>query len=158
MAKIILNGIGDFISNVGKQLGWSNWLEINQDMINQFADLTLDRQWIHTDSQKANKQSPYGTTIAHGFFVMSLFTHFLDEVVEVRNVSQVLNYKVENLIFKKPVPASSRVRMTVTLNSAKDFGNICKATYQCRFEVEGNENPVVEGSLVFLYYFESELN
>lgn len=148
-----INNVDDFLQLSGKQLGESGWIEISQEMIDRFADLTLDRQWIHTNPQRAKEQSPYGSTIAHGYLVMSLFTHFLDEIVEVKNLSKVLNYSVEKLTFKAAVPVKSRVKATISLKSAKDLGNICKATYHCLFEIEGQLESVIEGSIVFVYYF-----
>ncbi len=153
MKKKIFSSVEDFLSNVGVQLGESQWLTISQDNIDRFAELTLDEQWIHTDPQRAKEQSPYGSTIAHGYFMLSLFTHFLDDIIEVNNLLQVLNYSVEKMIFKAAVPVNSRIRMVVDLKSAKDLGNICKATYHCTFEIEGKQVPAIEGSIVFIYYF-----
>jgi len=158
MEKKVFCSVDDFLNNVGEALGTSQSVEISQKMINQFADLTLDHQWIHTDPLKAKEESPFGTTISHGYLVMSLFTHFLDEVIEVKNVRQVLNYGVEKLTFKSAVPVNSKVKMSVSLKAARDLGGICKATYLCCFEVEGKEEPVIEGAIVFLYYFEEESN
>ncbi len=158
MDKKVFCCVDDFLNNVGEALGTSQSVEISQEMINQFADLTLDRQWIHTDPQKAKKESPFGTTISHGYLVLSLFTHFLDEIIEVKNLQQVLNYGVEKLTFKSAVPVNSKVKMSVLLKAVRDLGGICKATYQCSFEVEGKEDPVIEGTIVFLYYFEEETN
>lgn len=156
MKKYTLSSVDDFLANIGNQLGESQWLEIGQDNIDRFAELTLDRQWIHTDPQRAKEQSPYGSTIAHGYYVLSLFTHFLDEIIEVKNLSQVLNFSVEKMTFKSAVPVNSRVRMKVILKNAKDLGNICKATYQCVFEIDGKQAPAAEGSIVFVYYFKEE--
>lgn len=154
MNKRVFCCVDDFLSCIGETLGDSQCVEISQNMINQFADLTLDRQWIHIDPQKAKLQSPYGTTISHGFLVMSLFTHFLDEIIEVRDVQQILNYGVEKLTFKSAVPVDSKVKMSLLLKAARDLGGICKATYQCRFVIEGNDEPAIEGTIIFLYYFE----
>lgn len=158
MDKKIFRSVDDFLNNVGETLGTSQSVEISQEMINHFADLTLDRQWIHTDPQKAKEESPFGTTISHGYLVLSLFTHFLDEIIEVKNLQQVLNYGVEKLTFKTAVPVNSKLRMEVSLKSARDLGDICKATFMCKFETEGNNEPVVEGSIVFLYYFNETNN
>lgn len=154
MERKVFCCVDDFLSCVGETLGVSQCVEISQGMVNQFADLTLDRQWIHTDPKKAKEESPFGTTISHGYLVMSLFTHFLDEIIEVKNLRQVLNYGVEKLTFKNAVPVNSKVKMSVSLKAARDLGGICKATYQCKFEIEGKEEPAIEGSIVFLYYFE----
>ena len=156
MEKFTLSGVDDFLANVGNQLGESQWLEICQNNIDRFAELTLDRQWVHTDPLRAQKLSPYGSTIAHGYYVLSLFTHFLDEILEVKNLSQVLNYSVEKMTFKSAVPVNSCIRMKVSLKNAKDLGNICKATYKCVFEIDGKQDPVAEGSIVFVYYFKEK--
>ena len=148
MQKRVFNNVDDFTSCVGETLGVSQCVEISQDMINKFAELTMDQQWIHTNPVRAKEQSPHGTTIAHGNFVLSLFTHFLDEIIDVRNLRQVLNYG----------PVNSKLRMKVSLKSARDLGDICKATFMCKFETEGNNDPVVEGSIVFLYYFNETNN
>ena len=158
MQKRVFNNVDDFTSCVGETLGVSQCVEISQDMINKFAELTMDQQWIHTNPVRAKEQSPHGTTIAHGYFVLSLFTHFLDEIIEVRNLRQVLNYGIDKLTFKTAVPVNSKLRMKVSLMSARDLGDICKATFMCKFEIDGNNDPVVEGSIVFLYYFNETNN
>ncbi len=158
MQKRVFNNVDDFTSCVGETLGVSQCVEISQDMINKFAELTMDQQWIHTNPVRAKEQSPHGTTIAHGYFVLSLFTHFLDEIIEVRNLRQVLNYGIDKLTFKTAVPVNSKLRMEVSLKSARDLGDICKATFMCRFETEDNNDSVVEGSIVFLYYFNEQNN
>jgi len=82
-----------------------------------------------------------------------LIPHFLDQIIEVENLKQLVNYSVEKMVFRSAVPVNSKLRMKATLKSAKDLGNICKASILCSFEVEGNEKPVLEGTIVFLYYF-----
>ena len=153
MNKRIIESVDDFLNLSGEVLGESEWICVSQDVINHFADATFDHQWIHVDSERAKKESPYNTTIAHGYLTLSLIPHFLDEIIDVRNVRQILNYGIENLNFKEVVPVNSRVRMKVSLKSVNDFGSMCKTTYLCCFEIEGNPKPVVEGSIVFLYLF-----
>ncbi len=154
MSKRILKSVDDFLNLSGELLGTSEWLTINQDVINHFADSTFDHQWIHVDTERAKSDSPYQTTIAHGYLTLSLIPHFLDEIIEVENLRQLVNYSVDKMIFHSVVPVNSQLRMKATLKSAKDLGNICKASIQCSFEVEGKEEPVLEGTIVFLYYFE----
>ena len=137
----------------GECLGTSEWLTIDQNVINHFADSTFDHQWIHVDSERAKKDSPYQKTIAHGYLTLSLIPHFLDDIIEVRNLKQLVNYSVEKMVFRSAVSVNSNLRMKATLKSAKDLGDICKASIQCSFEVEGKMEPVLEGSIVFLYYF-----
>ena len=154
MAITTIKNIEHFLSFEGKCLGRSEWLTINQDVINHFADSTFDHQWIHVDAERAKTDSPYQTTIAHGYLTLSLIPHFLDEIMEVKNLKQLVNYSVEKMVFRSAVPVNSKLRMTATLKSAKDLGDICKASIHCTFEVEGKVEPVLEGTIVFLYYFE----
>jgi acyl dehydratase len=152
--RTILKSVDDFLNLSGQLLGISEWLTIDQDAINHFADSTFDHQWIHVDIERAKTDSPYQTTIAHGYLTLSLIPHFLDEIIEVENLKQLVNYSVEKMVFRSVVPVNSKLRMKATLKSAKDLGNICKASLLCSFEIEGEEKPVLEGTIVFLYYFE----
>lgn len=152
--RIIFNNVDDFINHKQKSLGVSNWFEVSQNSINQFADATRDHQWIHVDIDKAKTDSPYGSTIAHGYLTLSLLPSFLDEIIEVRNLKQLVNYGIKDFTFKNAVKVGSRLRMRASVKSAKDLGNICQATITCTFEVEGLEEPVAEGYIIFLYYFE----
>ncbi|CDD97639.1 putative enoyl-CoA hydratase 1 [Bacteroides intestinalis CAG:315] len=153
MVKVIINTIEDFLQLSGEKLGESSWLLVDQNMINQFADATHDHQWIHVDADKAKTNSPYQTTIAHGYLTLSLLPCLLDEILEVRNLKYLVNYSIEKMVYKSVVLVDSKLRMVATLKSAKDLGNICKTNIQCTFEIEGQEKPVLEGSIVFLYYF-----
>lgn len=153
MKKTILNSVGDFINHVGEFLGCSEWMTITQDVINHFADASFDHQWIHVNPEKAQKESPYQVTIAHGYLTISLIPHFLDDIIEVKNLNQLVNYSVNKMVFHSAIPVNSRLRMKAILDSAKDLGNICKANIHCLFEIEGKEEPVLDGNIVFLYYF-----
>lgn len=153
MNTIKLKSVDDFLNLSGQLLGTSEWLTINQDVINHFADSTYDHQWIHIDTERAKTDSPYQTTIAHGYLTLSLIPHFLDQIIEVENLKQLVNYSVDKMVFRSAVPVNSKLRMKATLKSAKDLGEICKASILCSFEVEGKEEPVLVGTIVFLYYF-----
>ena len=154
MNRIKLKSVDDILNLSGESLGVSEWLTIDQNVINHFADSTFDHQWIHVDTERAKSDSPYHTTIAHGYLTLSLIPHFLDQIIEVENLKQLVNYSVEKMVFRSAVPVNSNLRMKASLKSAKDLGNICKASIQCSFEVEGKAEPVLEGTIVFLYYFE----
>lgn len=153
MSKRILKSVDDFLNLSGECLGTSEWLTINQNVIDHFADSTFDHQWIHVDVERAKTDSPYHTTIAHGYLTLSLIPHFLDDIIEVRNLKQLVNYSVEKMVFHSAVPVDRKLRMKATLKSAKDLGNICKASIHCSFEVEGQNDPVLVGTIIFLYYF-----
>ena len=153
MSKTIIHNIDEFIERKGTELGVSEWFEVSQEVINNFADATRDHQWIHVDTNKAATDSPYGSTIAHGYLTLSLLPSFLDEIIEVHNLKQLVNYGIKDFTFKNAVKVGSRLRMRASVKSAKDLGNICQATITCTFEVEGLEEPVAEGNIIFLYYF-----
>ena len=154
MSKTIIHNIDEFIERKGTELGVSEWFEVSQEVINNFADATRDHQWIHVDTNKAATDSPYGSTIAHGYLTLSLLPSFLDEIIEVHNLKQLVNYGIKDFTFKNAVKVGSRLRMHASGKSAKDLGNICQATITCTYEVEGLEEPVAEGNIIFLYYFE----
>ena len=154
MSKTIIHNIDEFIERKGTELGVSEWFEVSQEVINNFADATRDPQWIHVDTNKAATDSPYGSTIAHGYLTLSLLPSFLDEIIEVHNLKQLVNYGIKDFTFKNAVKVGSRLRMRASVKSAKDLGNICQATITCTFEVEGLEEPVAEGNIIFLYYFD----
>ena len=154
MSKVTIQSIEDFIERKGTELGRSEWFEVSQDVINQFAGATRDYQWIHVDADKAATDSPYGSTIAHGYLTLSFLPSFLDDIIEVRNLKQLVNYGIKDFTFKNAVKVGSHLRMRASVKSAKDLGNICQATITCTFEVEGMNEPVAEGNIIFLYYFE----
>ena len=153
MNKRTIGSVDEFLNLSGDFLGMSEWMTIDQNIINHFADSTFDHQWIHVDKERAETESSYKTTIAHGYLTISLIPHFLDDIIEVRNLKQLVNYSVEKMVFHSAVPVDSKLRMKATLKSAKDLGNICKASIHCSFEIEGKDEPVLDGTIIFLYYF-----
>ena len=153
MKKTKIKSAEDFIRLNGKFLGISKWININQDLINHFADATFDHQWIHIDEEKAYKESLTKTTIAHGYLTISLIPYLLNDIIKVYNLKQLINYSIKEIIFKSVVPVNSRLRLIATLKSAKDIGDICKANIFCQFEIEGQEEYALEGTIIYLYYF-----
>lgn len=126
---------------------------MSHEVINHFADATYDHQWIHVDPDKAKQESSYGTTIAHGYLTLSLLPHLLDEIIQVDNLQQLVNYSIDKMIYKSVVPVNSRVRLCASLKNAKDLGDIVKADITCKFEIEGQDTPALEGTIIYLYYF-----
>lgn len=153
MPLVIFNSVDDFLKYKGSDIGVSEWLLVDQNMINRFAEATLDYQWIHIDLQKTKNETDLGATIAHGYLLPSLIPHFLDQVFSVTNLDKLVNYGIEKMVFKSPVPVNSRLRLRAKLDSAKDLGNICLANIRCVFEIEEQDVPVAEGNIKFLYYF-----
>jgi acyl dehydratase len=153
MSKVILSSFQDFEPYIGKELGVSDYLTITQEQINTFADATLDHQWIHVDTEKAQAESPYKTTIAHGYLTVSLLPVLWAQIVEVRNTKLLVNYGIEKLKFNQAVTVGSQVRVRAKLVSAVNLRGITKAEIGVTMEIEGNKKPAFQGSVVFLYHF-----
>ena len=94
MAKLIINSYEEFASHLGEKLGESDWLQVDQERINLYADATLDHQWIHVDVERAKEESPYHSTIAHGYLTLSLLPYLWQQIVEVRNIKMLVNYGI----------------------------------------------------------------
>ncbi len=153
MAQLIINSYDEFASYVGKELGQSDWFEIGQERINLFADATADHQWIHVDVERAQRESPYKSTIAHGYLTVSLLPHLWDQIVEVRNIKMLVNYGMDKMRFGIPILTGSRVRLTAKLAGIQDLRGICKAEIAFVIEVENERKPALTGVAAFLYYF-----
>jgi acyl dehydratase len=125
---------------VGQHLGHSEWLEIDQQRINLFADATGDHQWIHVDAQRA-AQGPFGKTIAHGYLTLSLASLFLPQVMQVNNVSMGVNYGCEKVRFPAPVPVGSRVRGGGELVAAEEVKGGVQVIVRMTIEIEGEDRP-----------------
>jgi len=153
MSKVILSSFQDFEPYIGKELGVSDYLTITQEQINTFADATLDHQWIHVDTEKAQAESPYKTTIAHGYLTVSLLPVLWAQIVEVRNTKLLVNYGIEKLKFNQAVTVGSQVRVRAKLVSAVNLRGITKAEIGVEMEIKDNNKPAFQGSVVFLYHF-----
>ena len=131
----------ELLSAVGKQLGASEWLTIEQARVNQFADATGDHQWIHVDPERA-KSGPFGSTIAHGYLTLSLVNLFLPQLLEVRGVSMGVNYGCDKVRFPSPVKVGSRVRGAGEVVAAEEVkGGAVQVTVRVSVEIEGSERP-----------------
>jgi acyl dehydratase len=153
MIRRIINGFDDFHMLTGQELGVSDYITITQEQINSFAEATFDNQWIHTDPERAAVESPFKTTIAHGYLTLSLLTYLWYNIMDVRNVKMVVNYGIEQLRFNQPVTVNSRVRARVALESATNLRGITKIKIRIILEIEGNAKPAYECTVVFLYHF-----
>ena len=151
--KTVINSYDEFASYLGKPLGTSEWLEVDQDRINAFADATLDHQWIHVDVERAKAESPYKSTIAHGYLTLALLPHLWDEIVEVNNLKMMVNYGMDKMRFGQPVITGSRIRMTAKLANIENLRGISKAYIDFTIEIEGQRKPALKGEAQFLYYF-----
>ena len=137
---------------VGKEIGVSDWIEIDQVRIQAFADCTGDQQWIHTDVERCRTESPFGTTIAHGFLTLSLLARLLMDVGTVPpDASRVMNSGVNNVRFKAPVRAGSRVRGRVSLSSVETkSGGRTLATVSAVLEVENEKDPALQADVILM--------
>ena len=146
-----LDTLGDF---VGKELGVSDWVVVDQTMINQFAQSTGDHQWIHVDAERCKRESPFGAPIAHGFLTLSMLVPLQMQLGTIpAGVSRVMNCGVEQVKFQSPVLAGERVRARVTLKSvdAKGTSRLLLVTGNV-MEVEGKDKPALTADLVAMVY------
>jgi acyl dehydratase len=153
MSKVIIGSYQDFEQYIGKELGVSDYLKITQEQINLFADATLDHQWIHVDEAKAQIESPYKSTIAHGYLTLSLLPYLWSQIVEVRNTKLLVNYGIEKFKFNQAVTVGSEVRVKASLKSAVNLKGITKAEIEVVLEIKESKKPAYQGSVVFLYHF-----
>ncbi|WP_329370867.1 MaoC family dehydratase [Streptomyces sp. NBC_00669] len=135
---------------VGEQLGWTDWVEIEQKRIDQFAEATGDHQWIHVDPERA-AQGPFGTTIAHGFLTLSLIPSLTPRLFSVEGVRMGVNYGVNKVRFPAPVPVGSRLRATAKIVEVSEAGGVQLVT-QVTIEREGGEKPVCVAETVARFY------
>jgi acyl dehydratase len=140
MAHSVLNGLDEVRAAAGQHLGYSDWLEISQDRVNQFAEATGDHQWIHVDVEQA-KSGPFGGPIAHGYLTLSLSNLFLPQIVEVTGVSMGVNYGTDKVRFPAPVLVGSRVRGGAEMIEAIDVTGGVQTLIRITIEVEGGSKP-----------------
>jgi acyl dehydratase len=153
MPPRVINGIEELKALVGHTLGQSEWLDVTQERVNQFANGTGDHQWIHCDPERAQRESPYGTTVAHGFFTLSLSPVLAQQIYTVTGLKLVLNYGLNRVRFPGPVKVGSRVRMTCDLIDLKVTPAGVQATTRNVFEVEGQDKPVCVAESVVRMFF-----
>ncbi|MGE0659907.1 MAG: MaoC family dehydratase [Reyranellaceae bacterium] len=145
--------INDYAAQVGKEIGVSDWVLVDQDRINKFADATGDHQWIHVDVEKARKEMPGGKTIAHGYLTLSLVPMLTHGISRVKKVSRGINYGSNKVRFTSPVPAGSRVRARQKLVAADPVqGNGIRFTAEITIEVEGQERPACVAEVMSIQY------
>lgn len=150
--SVVVRNTQDFRTLIGEEIGTSSWVEVTQEQIDGFADLTGDHQWIHTDSERA-ASGPFGTTIAHGYLTLSLLIPLLEEVFVVENRTSSINYGLDKVRFPAPVPSGSRVRMSAILAEATDVDSGVQVKIDCIFEVDGQERPACVARAVLRHHF-----
>ncbi|MCM1010988.1 MULTISPECIES: MaoC family dehydratase [Brevibacterium] len=144
-----LTGIDEVEAAVGTELGTSEWLTVDQDMITAFADATDDHQWIHLDEERA-AAGPFGATIAHGFYTLSLLPKFSAEIFAIEGVSMKINYGLNKVRFPQPVLVDSRLRDTATLTEVTRSPKGTQLIIRHVIEIEGQERPACIAEMVSL--------
>jgi len=154
MPARILTNLESLKELVGQEVGVTDWFTVSQDRIQQFADATLDHQWIHVDVQRAQRESPFGAPIAHGFLTLSLLPHFMHQALDVKEgVRMGVNYGLNKLRFVSPVRSGTRVRARFILQSFTDVPpDAVAAVYQATVEGEDNPKPCCVAEWVVRYY------
>lgn len=150
---VVVNSYEEFESHLGEVIGVSDWLEIGQDRINMFADATNDHQWIHTDVERAKVESPYKTTIAHGYLTLSLLPSMWQSLIQVNNISMMVNYGMDKMKFGQPVKSGDSVQLTAKLQSIQNLRGITKVEISFVLNIKNEKKFALEGIATFLYYF-----
>ena len=155
MSKLVINNYEDFAAMLGKNLGVSDYVELSQDRINMFADATLDHQWIHVNPEKAAVESPFKTTIAHGYLTLSMLPYLWNQIIEVNNLKMMVNYGMDKMKFGQAVKSGESIRLVADLESIANLRGTVKAEIKFRIEIKDQRKPALEGNALFLYYFEN---
>ena len=148
---LTLTGVEEVKGKVGQELGVSDWKEVTQDSVNEFAHVTGDHQWIHVDPERA-KETPFGGTIAHGFYTLSLYPALFYEMVEFDGFAFGLNYGLNRVRFPAPMPVGDRVRVHAKLSNVEDIAGGIQTTIEYTFEREGGDKPVCVAEVVYRSY------
>jgi acyl dehydratase len=139
-------------AHAGQEIGTSDWVVVDQTRIDAFADATGDHQWIHVDTERAAHESPFGTTIAHGFLTLSLISALMRNAVSIDGTRMTINYGLNRVRFVSPVAAGSRVRARVALVALEDTSDSVQATWSITVEGEGGDKPCLVAEWLVRYY------
>ena len=127
MEKLIINSYEEFAAHLGQRLGVSEFVDLDQQRINMFADATLDHQWIHVDVEKAKQDSPFKSTIAHGYLTLSMLPYLWNQIIGVNNLKMMINYGMDKMKFGQPVLSGQRIRLVADLYNIQNLRGTCKA-------------------------------
>ena len=154
MSKLVINNYEEFAAMLGKNLGVSDYVELTQERINLFADATLDHQGIHVDTERAKVESPFKTTIAHGYLTLSMLPYLWDQIIEVHNLKMMVNYGMDKMKFGQAVKSGESIRLTADLVNIANLRGTVKAEIKFAIEIKDQKKKALEGVATFLYYFE----
>ena len=147
MSKALINSFHEFTALLGKNIGVSDYVELSQERINMFADATLDHQWIHVDTERAATESPFKTTIAHGYLTLSVLPYLWNQIIKV-------NYGMDKMKFGQAVKSGESVRLVADLHSIENLRGIAKVQIKFSIEIKETNKKALSGIATFLYYFE----
>jgi len=151
--KIVIPCLEVLKDYVGQPLGPTEWITIDQDRIDGFAEVTGDLQWIHVDVDRASRESPWKTTIAHGYLTLAMTPNLLAQILAIEGWGTAVNTGLDKLRLSAPVPAGSRVRMKAVIKDARDVPNGgIRVTFAVRFEVEGASKPALLANVNYVYF------
>ena len=153
MSKLVINNYEEFAAMLGKNIGVSDYVELTQERINLFADATLDHQWIHVNPEKAAVESPFKTTIAHGYLTLSMLPHLWNQIIEVNNLKMMVNYGMDKMKFGQAVKSGESIRLVADLVSIANLRGTVKAEIKFSIEIKDQKKKALEGVATFLYYF-----
>ena len=151
---VTINNYDEFAAYLGKNLGVSDYVELSQERINLFADATLDHQWIHVDTERAAVESPYKTTVAHGYLTLSMLPYLWEQVIKVNNVKMLVNYGMDKMKFGQPVKSGESVRLVADLYAIENLRGIARVQIKFAIEIKDSPKKALTGIATFLYYFE----
>ncbi len=141
MEKVHFKNLTEFKTMKGKELPTADWFSITQEMINDFANATLDKQWVHVDVERAKKESPFKTTIAHGFMSLAMISKMLEDLIQIDSVKMGFNYGLNKVRFPNPVAVNSELRMVSSIKNIEDQLGGIKITFSCTIEIKGVDKP-----------------
>jgi acyl dehydratase len=149
---LTVTGVDGLKELVGQHIGWSEYREVDQGMVNTFADATGDHQWIHVDVERATKESPFGGPIAHGYLTLSLLPYFLPRMWRVEGFKLGVNYGCEKVRFPTPVPVGAKLRCGAEVEAVDDVSGGVQVQINATLECEGAAKPSCVAQVVYRYY------
>ena len=147
-----VDGPAGLKEQVGQHIGWSDYETVTQEQVQLFAEATGDHQWIHVDVERANRESPFGGPIAHGYLTLALLPYFLPKMWEVHGFTMGVNYGTEKVRFPSPVPVGSKVRCGAQVDAIDDVAGGVQVTLTCTIECDGAPKPSCVATVVYRYY------
>lgn len=146
----VLDEPADLLKLVGQRIGTTEWMEVTQQQVDRFAEATGDRQWLHTDPERAAR-GPFKCTIAHGYLVLSLAPVLISKVLEIRELTAALNYGLNKVRFPSPVRVGAQIRAAVTVMSAQQKTSGVESVFTLTYEIDGEDRPACVADVIVLY-------